>query len=177
MKIYHLFFAIVYLGILTAFHEKQTTSYTPTSNIEGVKWYTYEQAATLAKKHPRPIFVDVYTDWCGWCKVMDRNTFNHPEIANYLNKKFYPVKLNAESSELTKYQGQALTNSQLSSSIFKVSSYPTTVYLEANERVLQPIPGYLNPNQFNPIIHFIGEGSYKTTTWEEFQVTFKDTIQ
>jgi thioredoxin-related protein len=142
-----------------------------------VKWYTYAQAVALAKKSPRPIFVDVYTDWCGWCKVMDKNTFNHPEISSYLNKKFYPVKLNAESSEMTLYQGQALTNAQLAASIFKVSSYPTTVYLEADERVLQPLPGYLNPNQFNPIIHFIGDGNYKTTTWEEFQVNFKDTIQ
>jgi thioredoxin-related protein len=177
MKTIYIFITLLFTAILMAFVGNQNQHKEFNTEIHAVKWYTYEQAVALAKKNPRPIFVDVYTDWCGWCKVMDKNTFNHPEISNYLNKKFYPVKLNAESSEMTVYQGQTLTNSQLASSIFKVSSYPTTVYLEANERVLQPLPGYLNPNQFNPIIHFIGDGIYKTTTWEEFQVNFKDTIQ
>lgn len=177
MKTIYIVTTLLFTSMLMAFvgnHDQPAKSKVQTP---AVKWYTYAQAVALAKKSPRPIFVDVYTDWCGWCKVMDKNTFNHPEISSYLNKKFYPVKLNAESSEMTLYQGQALTNAQLATSIFKVSSYPTTVYLEADERVLQPLPGYLNPNQFNPIIHFIGDGNYKTTTWEEFQVNFKDTIQ
>ncbi|MCJ7821063.1 MAG: DUF255 domain-containing protein, partial [Bacteroidales bacterium] len=63
-----------------------------------VKWYSIEEAAALAKTAPRPIFVDAYTDWCGWCKKLDSETFSHPVIAEILNTKFYAVKFDAESS-------------------------------------------------------------------------------
>ena len=62
----------------------------------GVKWLTFEEAVEKSKTEKRKIFIDVYTDWCGWCKVMDKNTFNDPEVAKLLNEKFYPVKFNAE---------------------------------------------------------------------------------
>jgi uncharacterized protein YyaL (SSP411 family) len=57
---------------------------------QGVKWYTLEQAIALNKKEPRKIMIDVYTDWCGWCKKMDITTFNNNVIADYLNSKYYP---------------------------------------------------------------------------------------
>ncbi|MFN8415316.1 MAG: DUF255 domain-containing protein [Cytophagaceae bacterium] len=142
-----------------------------------VKWMTYEQAAAAAKKSPRPIFVDTYTSWCGWCKQMDKTTFSHPKIADYLNKKFYPVKIDAESKDSTTYKGKRMTYAQLCAQEFKVSSYPTTVYLEADERLLQPLPGYMEPNQFNKVIKFIGDGHYKTTSWEDFSNSFTETIQ
>ena len=61
-----------------------------------VKWMTFEEAVEKSKTEKRKIFVDVYTDWCGWCKVMDKNTFNEAKIAKILNEEFYAVKLNAE---------------------------------------------------------------------------------
>ena len=154
--------------------DKTETNTTATEG--GVKWLTYNQAVALSKKNPKPIFIDVYTDWCGWCKTMDKNTFSHPKVAEYLNKNFYSVKLNAEKADSVLYKGVKMTNPELSGRIFRVSSYPTTVYLEANETLLQPIPGYMEPNQFNKVIHFIGDGAYKTSTWDEFQATFKETI-
>jgi uncharacterized protein YyaL (SSP411 family) len=57
-----------------------------------VKWYSIEEAAALAQADPRPIFVDTYTDWCGWCKKLDKDTFSNPVIADILNTKYYPVK-------------------------------------------------------------------------------------
>ncbi|NLA50280.1 MAG: DUF255 domain-containing protein, partial [Bacteroidales bacterium] len=62
----------------------------------GVRWYSMEEAEKLYNKSPRPIFIDTYTDWCGWCKKMDNETFTDPVIADLLNSKFYPVKFNAE---------------------------------------------------------------------------------
>jgi len=164
----------VSLGFIFSNNREETTENTTEG---GVKWLTYNQAVALSKKNPKPIFIDVYTDWCGWCKTMDKNTFSHPKVAEYLNKKFYSVKLNAEKRDSVTYKGVKMTNAELSGRIFRVNSYPTTVYLEANETLLQPIPGYMEPNQFNKVIHFIGDGAYKTSTWEEFQTTFSETVQ
>jgi uncharacterized protein YyaL (SSP411 family) len=60
-----------------------------------VKWLTWEDAVTLSKKEPRKFFVDVYTDWCGWCKKMDKMTFDNPAVATYLNANYYPINFNA----------------------------------------------------------------------------------
>lgn len=172
-----LFIALVTIitcaGFIFVPAEKETT----TSTAEEVKWLTYDQAVALSKKNPKPIFIDVYTDWCGWCKHMDKNTFSNPKIAAYLNKKFYSVKLNAEKADSAHYKGTGMTNAALAGKVFRVSSYPTTVYLEADETLLQPLPGYQAPNDFNRIIHYIGENQYKTTTWEDFQKSFTETVE
>ena len=74
------------------------------SYAQKVKWYSFEEAVELNKTKPKKILVDVYTDWCGWCKKMDQNTFSHPVIAEYINKNFYAVKFDAESKEAIKFK-------------------------------------------------------------------------
>ena len=144
---------------------------------EEIKWLTYDQAVALSKKNPKPFFIDVYTDWCGWCKQMDKNTFSNQKIASYLNKRFYSIKLNAEKPDTVHYKGVAMTNGALAAKIFHASSYPTTVYLEGDETLLQPIPGYQAPNDLYRIIHYIGENHYKTTTWDDFSRSFTETAE
>ncbi|MBT8210292.1 MAG: thioredoxin domain-containing protein, partial [Eudoraea sp.] len=63
-----------------------------------VQWLTWEEATNLAttEENPKKIFVDVYTDWCGWCKKMDKDTFQNAEVAAYMSKNFYMVKLDGE---------------------------------------------------------------------------------
>ena len=54
-----------------------------------ITWLNFEQVAELNKKNPRKVIVEVYTDWCGWCKKMDKTTFQHPEIIKYINQNYY----------------------------------------------------------------------------------------
>jgi thioredoxin-related protein len=147
-----------------------------------VNWMTFEEALQRSKTAKRKIFIDVYTDWCGWCKVMDKNTFSDPVVAGILNSKFYPVKFDAEQREDVVFNGTtfkfipygnkgthqlaaALLNNQL--------SYPTVVFLDEEFRMIQPLPGYMEAKQFHPIIQFIGDDHYKSVKWDEWQAKYK----
>jgi thioredoxin-related protein len=146
-----------------------------------VKWYTIEEAFLLTKKEPRKIIIDVYTDWCSWCKVMDSKTFSNKVIADYMNKNFYPVKFNAEQKADVSLNGKTykfvaggsrgyhelaaeLLNGQL--------GYPSVVFLDEKTNMIQPIQGYIKAKQFDGIIRFIGDDFYKTKKWEDFQASY-----
>lgn len=77
-----------------------------------INWLTLEEADSLYKIQKKPIFIDVYTDWCGWCKRMDASTFMDPNVGTYLNQNFYAVKLNAETKDSIQFNGKLYTNSQ-----------------------------------------------------------------
>ena len=106
-----------------------------------------EEAFAKNKKEPRKIFVDVYTDWCGWCKRMDKDTFSNAEVAEYVNSNYYAVKLNAESDRQFKLGEAAMTESQVARQL-GVSGYPTVVFIHEDFRTIEPVPGYQQPAQF-----------------------------
>jgi thioredoxin-related protein len=136
-----------------------------------IVWLSYDEAVMLSQKKPKKIFVDVYTNWCGWCKRMDATTLRDPNIVKYMNEKFYAVKLNAESGKKVVYKGNQISESDLASNIFKASGYPTTVYLLPNEEILQPIPGYLDVDMLGKILHFYGDEHFKTTSWDKYNMS------
>jgi thioredoxin-related protein len=157
-----------------------------TSADETIHWYTFQEALEMSKKEKKKIFIDVFTDWCGWCKVMDRNTFPNPVIAKYMNQHFYAVKLNAEMKDTVLFNNYAFVNPspntprsthQLASSLLNNQmSYPTTVYLDENFSMLTQVPGYRKPEELEPILKFFGEDAFKTQKWEDFSKNFKGEI-
>ena len=75
-----------------------------------IKWYSFEEAYALNKKKPKKIMVDVFTEWCGWCKKMDAETFTNPVIVKYMNEHFYAVKFNAETGDTIRFRDTTYTN-------------------------------------------------------------------
>jgi thioredoxin-related protein len=152
-----------------------------TQNESLVKWYSIEEALKLNQENPKKIFIDVYTDWCSWCKVMDSKTFSDPIIADYLNKNFYPVKFNAESTAPITYNGLIYENKnsgrrsphELAIRLLQGRlAYPSVAYLDEKNELITSIPGYNSPDQIEPILKFYSENHYKTTNLESFRRTF-----
>jgi thioredoxin-related protein len=165
--------AIGIVAVSVAFFSWTTkTEPEETAEASGIKWMRYEEAVKLNKKKKKKYLVDVYTDWCGWCKVMDKQTFTDPAIIKYVNEKFYAVKLNAEKDTATIYQGNPTKDNILATQVFRASGYPTTVVLEEEQNLLLSQPGFLNAEVMDKVLHYYGEDAYKTQTWEQFQATY-----
>lgn len=159
-----------------------------TVGAQEIKWMSFEDAVAAAKKSPKKIFIDVYTNWCGWCTRMDQTTFKNEVIANYINEKFYPVKFNAESTDTINFNGHVFTfqanpNGRGGAHELAIAmlqgkmSYPSYVLMDEQQRLIQKIPGYQEAKNFEPILHFFGDDAYKTTKWEDFVAGFKSQIK
>lgn len=144
-----------------------------------VEWLTVAELQVAYSKNPKPILVDVYTDWCGWCKVMDRETYSNDNVADYINEHYYAVKLNAEQKETIEWNGKKynydkrnkvnqlavyLTGGQL--------SFPTTIFLTDLNARPAPISGYLKIREIEAPLKYFGEGAYKIQKFQEFNKTF-----
>ena len=114
-----------------------------------INWMTWNEVEEALKEEKRKIFVDVYTDWCGWCKQMDKTTFKDKEIINYINENFYAVKFNAEQKETITLDGKKYKYvksgkrgyNQLAADLLKGRlSYPSIVFLNDDLSLIQPMP-------------------------------------
>lgn len=177
-----IFLGVIVLGVTGVLTSMKVAETAVAPEETTVKWMSFEEAVEKSKTEKRKIFIDVYTDWCGWCKVMDKKTFSDPKVAKILNEHFYPVKFDAEQTEDVVFNGTtfkfvgsggrgthqlaaALLNNQL--------SYPTVVFLDEEFRIIQPLPGYREAPEFHKIAQFIGEGHYKTRKWVDWETTYK----
>jgi len=148
-----------------------------------LQWLNFNQAISLAKKHPRKLLVVIYTSWCNACRVMNKTTFSDSLNADYINKNYYLVDFNAESKDTIQYLDKKYLNNQdngtpfhqLAMNLAKNNlSLPSTVIIDENFATLDLIPQYLSPKVLEPVLRFYGDDAYKKEKWEDFQKKFKN---
>jgi len=152
------------------------------ATAEKLKWMSLDDVQAGLKKEKRPVLIDLYTDWCSWCKVMDKKTYGNKEVSSYVQQKFYPVKFDAEGHSSITWNGRTYDfNTRHKAHDFAIYltggqlSFPTTVIIPADGSEPQAIPGYLSPNEFELIAKYFGEGKYGKVSFDEYQKSFKST--
>ena len=150
-----------------------------------IKWMTFDEAIQAHQKEKKKIIIDIYTDWCTWCRKMDQSTFQNPFIADYINEHYYPVKLNGEQQDKISFNGKEyyyvksprrgyhelaveLAQGRL--------SYPTVVFLDENLQVIQALRGYQSALRFEQIMTFYAQDFHKTTPWSKFSENYQTFI-
>lgn len=160
-----------------------------TMNAQKINWVTMEEAQELMKKEPRKVIMDVYTTWCGPCKILDKNTFGNPDVAKYINENYYAIKFNAEGDKSITFEGRTFTNPNYDpakkkrrnaqhqfASYLSVRAYPTMVFFDENFKLIAPISGYLVPKQIEIYLKLFKTDKYKEVNskeaWEKYQKEF-----
>ena len=80
------------------------------ASAQEIKWMSMNDALAAQKKTPKKIFMDVYTTWCGPCRLLSEKTFKNKDLVKYINDNFYAVKFNAEGNEEVVYNGTTYKN-------------------------------------------------------------------
>lgn len=151
---------IAYLIVIAALFMAQGISFSQLS---------FNDALTKAKEENKKIIVDVYTDWCGWCKKMDAEAYSNSEVKKMIEDNFVFVKLNAEGTGMVTYNGKQYSETDLSA-LFEVTGFPTTVFLEPDGKQIEfkydrmkmkSVPGYFKTDEFKKILNYFKENQYK----------------
>lgn len=161
------------VGLISTFNANAQIS------TDKINWMSFEEAVKLNESAPKKIFIDVYTDWCGWCTKMDETTFIDPTIVKYMNDNFYAVKFDAEQTKAIVFMGHTFVNQnpngsrkgthQLAQALLQGKmSYPSYVFMNEKNQILTIVPGYAQASEFLPILKYFGSDAFLTTSWEEF---------
>ena len=157
----------------------------PILQAQSIQWMTFEEAIEAQQSVKKKVFVDIYTDWCSWCKKMDQTTFHNKVIADYINEHYYPVKFNAESNSDITFKGNTyefvrqgrrgyhqlaveLTQGRL--------SFPTVVFLDENLHIIQALRGFQSSLRFEQIMTYFAQDYYKTTPWSTYSENYHTVI-
>jgi thioredoxin-related protein len=146
-----------------------------------INWLSFEEAVKKQQEQARPIFIDMYTDWCGWCKKLDSETFSDPGIAYYINNSFYPVKFDAETKDTIHYKGKQYVNTgtgkrsthELAMELLENRpSYPSMVYINAQGKSFRTA-GYMDAKKLEPVLIYFAEQIYNTAAFDDFNKGFE----
>ena len=156
-----------------------------------VHWVSLQEAIELQKIQPKPLMIDVYTKWCGPCRMMSQNTFETDSVAIFLNQKYYAVKFDAEGNDSIVMHGQTFVNKDYVPNTpgrgavhplamyLNVSAYPTLIFMDEQLNFLAPIVGYKTPSQIEIYLKLFGGNQYKsivtTEQWQAYEKAFVPT--
>ncbi|MCC6385575.1 MAG: DUF255 domain-containing protein [Bacteroidia bacterium] len=149
-----------------------------------VKWMSLEEAEKAVRETPKPLLIDFYTDWCGWCKRMMMTTYSSPDFASYINQWFYPVKFNAETKDTVFYRDTMFVNRSLGARpvhdfalrmLGQQLSYPTTVFITPDYRQINA-PGYMEVKNMEPLVVYVVENIFRSVGYDDFRTAFQNTF-
>jgi len=163
----YIMMVLMSLAVLSSISCSGSKKETPKAAAGSVAWMAWDQAMATAQEEGKFIVVDVYTDWCHWCKVMDEKTYVDLAVAGLMKESFVAVKLNAERDNIVNFKGKAYTEIDLARN-FDVSGFPTTMFLASDGAVIGKIPGYIEAPVFKKILEYLTSGSYKSMSLDQY---------
>ena len=147
---------------------------------EEIKWMSIEKAVELSKTNPKKIYIDFFTNWCGWCRKMDKEAFTNAKVIHEMNKNYYAVKFNAEGKDAITINNQVYTYSSAQNihtytlaMLDGQLGYPTAVILGEKGQKITAIPGYQEAPMLVEILSYFGNNNHLKQSFEDYQKSVK----
>ena len=122
----------------------------------GIRWHTrIEDATRVAKAQRKPILVDFWAKWCGWCKRLDQTTYVDPLVSK-LAEGFVALKVNAEGAPKEVEFAQR----------YDVSTLPTIAFISPSGRLISRVSGFQGPGRFPRTLETVRSEAQKVMGWE-----------
>ena len=156
------FFAI---GLFVIFVMSSAVSAKAKKSIE---WLPFDKALQKAQKNDKYIFVDIYADWCGYCKMLDATTYQAESVQKELAKNFVSIKLDSESSEEVSWDGKTMSKQQLAG-YWGVTGLPTLLFLNPKGEIIAAYPSYADADLMINLLKYVSSGAReKNISFEKF---------
>ncbi len=169
------FLATIGLCILGAFAPISQNS--QLNSDDSIHWLSIEEAEELNKENPKKMMVFFYTDWCGYCKQMERTVFKDPAVVNSLNEEFYAIKFNAEQRESVEFDGVQYSfeddggsgiNGLAKDMLLGKKIMPTLVFLDEDKTAIRRLVGVQPIELFSIFLNYLSGNHYLNEEWYEY---------
>ena len=145
-----------------------------------INWMTAEEVQEKMLTAPRKVYIDIYTDWCHWCKIMDKKTFTNKYVIDYMNENYYCIHFNAERKDMVTFNNKkyglatgSKTNTLVMEWLQGQISYPTSLFFDEGFVNPQPVPGYLEIPTMEMIAKYIAQNKHKSIPFDKYKASFK----
>lgn len=169
LKVISIFLFTVFIGCVSTKNTEKTTF-----------WQSWNDVSIKEKIKKKPILIDIYTDWCVYCKVMDNTVYKSDSVVNYLQQYFYSYKLNAEKNDSVVWNNTLFNyNSRYQVHDFAVHltkgniAYPTTAIVDLDGNSFFET-GALNLRQMEFLLRYFIEAHPYNISKENFSKIFKN---
>ncbi len=132
-----------------------------------VRWASFNDGMATARAEHKMVMVDVYTDWCVWCKKLDKEVYPDPRVSSAIASQFVPIKVNAESGSTIEFNGVRMTEEQFARQA-GVTGYPTVLFLDDQGKVVTTLPGFLPADRFVRVLQYVSEHRYREQSLDDF---------
>lgn len=158
-------------------------------SAQQIEWMKMNEALEKQEDNPKKIMLFVYTEWCGYCHKMNKQTFVNKDLIKYVNKHFYAVNFNGEGTETVNYKDFEYTNPNYDpnrkgrnyqhffADALQITSYPAIVFFDEKGEIISPVKGYKSAEDLEIYLKMIASDDYKSVTtakaWRNYQEDFK----
>ena len=120
-----------------------------------INWNSYNTGMKKIAQENKKGFIHFYTDWCTYCKMMNRKTFSNDSVAAYLNRNFVPIRVNGDE------QKSVISD-------YGVNGFPTNLFVAEDQSDIGSRPGFIPADIFLKMLKYIESDSFKHMSFQDY---------